>query len=137
MTKMKVSKSKLVAAGNQTTTGRLFVLDLSGGRILSVNPDGLDRRVLVTDCRLPDGVVVDVEAGHIYWTNMGVPSLNDGSRTPVLVINLGSVFCCDRAHKLCSSAFGVPVYSPFVNGKRDSKENRPTICEVFLIAELL
>jgi hypothetical protein len=79
MTKMKVSKSKLVAAGNQTTTGRLFVLDLSGGRILSVNPDGSDRRVLVTDCRLPDGVVVDVEAGHIYWTNMGVPSLNDGS----------------------------------------------------------
>jgi hypothetical protein len=24
-------------------------------------------------------VVVDVEAGHIYWTNMGVPSKNDGS----------------------------------------------------------
>jgi len=23
--------------------------------------------------------VVDVEAGHIYWTNMGVPSRNDGS----------------------------------------------------------
>ncbi|HYX71450.1 MAG TPA: hypothetical protein VE732_01660, partial [Nitrososphaera sp.] len=21
----------------------------------------------------------DVEAGHIYWTNMGVPNLNDGS----------------------------------------------------------
>src|SRR5208337_5247616 len=26
-----------------------------------------------------DGIVVDVEAGHIYWTNMGVPNLNDGS----------------------------------------------------------
>src|SRR5262249_8702807 len=24
-------------------------------------------------------VVVDAEAGHIYWTNMGVPHLNDGS----------------------------------------------------------
>jgi hypothetical protein len=23
--------------------------------------------------------VVDVEAGHIYWTNMGVPNLNDGT----------------------------------------------------------
>ena len=23
--------------------------------------------------------MVDVEAGHIYWTNMGVPNLNDGS----------------------------------------------------------
>jgi len=24
-------------------------------------------------------IVVDAEAGHIYWTNMGIPSLNDGS----------------------------------------------------------
>jgi hypothetical protein len=58
---------------------RLFVLDLSGGRILSMNTDGSDRKILVTECRLPDGVAVDVEAGHIYWTNMGVPHLNDGS----------------------------------------------------------
>jgi DNA-binding beta-propeller fold protein YncE len=33
----------------------------------------------VSDCHLPDGIVVDVEAGHIYWTNMGIPNLNDGS----------------------------------------------------------
>jgi hypothetical protein len=59
--------------------GRLFVLDLSGGRILSLNPDGSDRKTIVTECRHPDGVVVDAEAGHIYWTNMGVPNLNDGS----------------------------------------------------------
>jgi hypothetical protein len=58
---------------------RLFVLDLSGGRILSINPDGSDRRVIVSDCRLPDGIAVDADAGHIYWTNMGVPNLNDGS----------------------------------------------------------
>jgi len=55
------------------------VLDLSGGRIFTVNPDGSDKKIIVTDCRLPDGVVVDGEAGHIYWTNMGVPSRNDGS----------------------------------------------------------
>jgi len=61
------------------TLGRLFVLDLSGGRIHSMNPDGSDRKLLVTDCRLPDGIAIDVEAGHIYWTNMGVPNLNDGS----------------------------------------------------------
>jgi hypothetical protein len=59
--------------------GRLFVLDLSGGRILSLNPDGSDRKIIVTECRHPDGVVVDAAAGHIYWTNMGVPNLNDGS----------------------------------------------------------
>jgi sugar lactone lactonase YvrE len=59
--------------------GRLFVLELSGDRIHSMNPDGSDRKVIITDCHLPDGVVIDAEAGHIYWTNMGVPNLDDGS----------------------------------------------------------
>ncbi|WP_368367103.1 3-hydroxyacyl-CoA dehydrogenase [Bradyrhizobium commune] len=44
-----------------------------------MNADGSDRTTIVTGCHLPDGIVVDVEAGHIYWTNMGIPSLNDGS----------------------------------------------------------
>ncbi|MBY5666789.1 3-hydroxyacyl-CoA dehydrogenase [Rhizobium leguminosarum] len=61
------------------TAGRLFVLELSGGRIHSMNPDGSDGKIIVAGCHLPDGVVVDVEAGHIYWTNMGVPNLNDGT----------------------------------------------------------
>src|SRR5256714_4462718 len=59
--------------------GRLFFLEASGGRIHSANADGSDRKVIVTECRLPDGIAVDVEAGHIYWTNMGVPNRNDGS----------------------------------------------------------
>ena len=63
----------------QAAVGRLFVLDLSGGRIFSVNPDGTGAQVLVTECRLPDGIAVDVEGRHIYWTNMGVPNRNDGS----------------------------------------------------------
>src|SRR4051812_4417275 len=72
------SKPK-VKSGAKGAVGRLFVLDLSGGRVFSVNPDGSDRKVIVNDCPLPDGIVVDVEAGHIYWTNMGVLKLNDGS----------------------------------------------------------
>jgi hypothetical protein len=60
-------------------TGRLFVLELSGDRIHSMNPDGSGRKTVVTDCRWCDGIAVDAEAGHIYWTNMGVPNLNDGS----------------------------------------------------------
>jgi hypothetical protein len=44
-----------------------------------MSTDGTDKRTIVTECRLPDGIAVDVEAGHIFWTNMGVPSLNDGS----------------------------------------------------------
>jgi len=59
--------------------GRLFFLELSGGRIHTVSPDGSDRKTIVTECRNPDGIALDAEQGHIYWTNMGVPSLNDGS----------------------------------------------------------
>jgi DNA-binding beta-propeller fold protein YncE len=63
-----------------TLTGKLFVLEASGGgRLFSINPDGSDKTFLVTGCPVPDGVAVDVQAGHIYWTNMGVPPANDGS----------------------------------------------------------
>jgi sugar lactone lactonase YvrE len=70
-----------VLGGNvvATRSGRLFLLELSGDRIHSMNPDGSNRKTIVTNCRLPDGIVVDEEAGHIYWTNMGIPSLDDGS----------------------------------------------------------
>ena len=87
-------------------TGRLFVLDLSGGRIFSVNPDGSDKKVIVTDCHWPDGVAVDAEAGHIYWTNMGVPSQNDGSieradldgRNRTTIVPEGSTFTPKQLH---------------------------------------
>jgi sugar lactone lactonase YvrE len=67
------------SAPRKGPAGQLFVLDLSGGRVLSMNPDGSDQKVIASKCHLPDGVVVDVERGHVYWTNMGVPNLNDGS----------------------------------------------------------
>lgn len=78
MAESQATKSR-PASGRKAAVGRLFVLELSGGRIHSMNPDGSDRKTIVTDCRNCDGIVVDAEAGHIYWTNMGVPSLNDGS----------------------------------------------------------
>src|SRR5262245_35122343 len=77
MTTLEATKSN--NSSGVSRSGRLFVLELSGDRIHSMNPDGSDRRTIVTDCRFPDGIAVDVEAGHIYWTNMGVPPLNDGS----------------------------------------------------------
>jgi DNA-binding beta-propeller fold protein YncE len=47
---------------------------------MSLNPDGSNLQAIVTKgLRIPDGVAVDVDAGHIYWTNMGNPSANDGS----------------------------------------------------------
>ena len=67
------------SASKQTTIPRLFVLEINAGKIHVMNTDGSDRETIVTGCHLPDGIVVDAEAGHIYWTNMGVPNLNDGS----------------------------------------------------------
>lgn len=64
---------------NSARMGQLFVLDLGGGRIFTIDPDGTGKSVIVAGARNPDGIAVDAEHGHIYWTNMGVPSLNDGS----------------------------------------------------------
>jgi hypothetical protein len=77
MAEIQTGKSNQGSGGN--AVGRLFFLDASGGRVLSVNPDGSDRNVIVTGCRIPDGIGVDIEARHVYWTNMGVPTKNDGS----------------------------------------------------------
>ena len=63
-----------------TTSGRLFFLDVGGGRVFSANPDGSNLKTIISEGRrLPDGIVVDITAGHIYWTNMGNPVANDGS----------------------------------------------------------
>src|ERR1700754_4817954 len=96
-------KDKSVAKG---TAGRLFVLDLSGGRIFTVNPDGSEKKVIVTDCPFPDGIVVDVEAGHIYWTSMGVLKLNNGTieradldgHNRKTIIPVGSTFTPKQLH---------------------------------------
>src|ERR1700748_730326 len=75
-----MAKPKSTKSVPPATKGRLFFLDLSAGRVLTANPDGSDLKVIVNEGRrLPDGIVVDVAAGHIYWTNMGHPSANDGS----------------------------------------------------------
>src|SRR6201984_1455713 len=78
ITETQAPRAARTSRGNKTI-GRLFFLEASGGRIHSANADGSDRKVILSGARVPDGIVVDVEAGHIYWTNMGVPSKNDGS----------------------------------------------------------
>ena len=74
------SKSEIKNNIAKAMMARLFFLSASSGEILSANPDGSDLRTVVSEGkRLPDGIVVDTKAGHIYWTNMGVPTANDGS----------------------------------------------------------
>src|SRR5499427_8338597 len=77
MTVLQAIRTK--TSSGTTRSGRLFVLELNAGLIHTMNPDGSEKKTIVSNGRLPDGIVVDVKAGHIYWTNMGVPSLNDGS----------------------------------------------------------
>ncbi|KUI64232.1 Low-density lipoprotein receptor-related protein 5 [Cytospora mali] len=58
---------------------RLYILDadLSNphprrGRILSCLTDGSDLRTIIGDItNMPDGIAIDRNNGHIYWTNMG------------------------------------------------------------------
>ena len=74
------SKSKAAKSVAGSRSGRLFFLSASAGQVLSANPDGSDLKVVVSEGRrIPDGIVVDTEGGHLYWTNMGNPNANDGS----------------------------------------------------------
>jgi sugar lactone lactonase YvrE len=104
--KIETSKPKPAASANKNATGRLFFLEASGGRIHSANADGSDRKVIISGTRIPDGIVVDVEAAHIYWTNMGVPTRNDGSieradldgQNRVTIIGEGETFTPKQLH---------------------------------------
>jgi DNA-binding beta-propeller fold protein YncE len=79
MTDLQAAKSR-TASGVDARVGRLFFLDVAGGRVLSANPDGSDLKTIVEEGRkIPDGLVVDSAAGRMYWTNMGNPKANDGS----------------------------------------------------------
>ena len=50
----------------------LFYLDLTGGRVMRAGTDGTNVEAIVTSGNAqPDGVVVDVPNGYVYWTNMG------------------------------------------------------------------
>jgi hypothetical protein len=79
-----VMASALRLASDSSTgvasNGRLFFLDLRGGRVVSVNPDGSDLKVLLEGHRTGmDGIAVDPAAGHIFWSNMGKVKVDDGS----------------------------------------------------------
>src|SRR5882724_2224619 len=76
-----MSATRTQAAKKQKmATARIFFLDVASGQVRSANPDGTDLKTIVDEGRkLPDGLAVDVAAGHLYWTNMGNLKQNDGS----------------------------------------------------------
>ena len=89
-----VPKSTSAPKRQPAPGGRLFFLDLAAGRVLSANPDGTGLTTLVAEGRkLPDGLAIDIAAGHLYWTNMGNPKVNDGSlmRSDLDGVNLTTI----------------------------------------------
>ena len=101
MSETMTKKPQFPKPGTKATVARLFFLDLASGRVMSCNPDGSDLKTIVSEGRkLPDGIVVDAEAGHIYWTNMGIPSANDGSiiRADLDGTNLKAIVPEGRTH---------------------------------------
>jgi DNA-binding beta-propeller fold protein YncE len=112
--------TEALATKSKHGSGRIFFLDLGGGRVLSANPDGSDLEIIVVEGRkFPDGLAVDIASGHLYWTNMGNFTENDGSilrsdldgRNVVTIVppggtftpkqiqiekNTGKLYWCDR-----------------------------------------
>jgi len=106
---MSAITSRPIKAGadKSTPSGRLFFLDIGGGRVLSANPDGSDLKTLINEGRqFPDGLVVDAAAGHIYWTNMGNFKKNDGSifrsdldgKNMITIVRPGGTFTPKQIH---------------------------------------
>src|SRR5882762_2661132 len=94
-------KTKTPGDEKQTGSGRIFFLDVAGGRVLSANADGSDLKTIIEEGRkLPDGLAIDSAAGHLYWTNMGNLKENDGSifrseldgRNMTIIISPGGTF---------------------------------------------
>jgi DNA-binding beta-propeller fold protein YncE len=112
--------TEALATKSKRGSGRIFLLDLGGGRVLSANPDGSCLKTIVAEGRkFPDGLAVEIASGHLYWTNMGNFTENDGSilrsdldgRNMVTIIppggtftpkqlqiekNTGKLYWCDR-----------------------------------------
>lgn len=66
----------------------LYYLDLGmnskeevmhAGKIVAQSASGTETKTLVSDLTLPDGLDISVKDNRIYWTNMGIPTENDGS----------------------------------------------------------
>ncbi len=71
--------SSTAGASDSSAVRRIFYLDVSG-RVLAFDEDQPKALTLVASAgQGPDGIAVDVDGGHVFWTTMGVPADDDGS----------------------------------------------------------
>lgn len=69
------------ATGGRASLGHLtlYYLDVTEDQVMALDAEGGPPEVLVEgEGEGPDGIAVDAEAGHLYWTNMGNPAEDDG-----------------------------------------------------------
>src|SRR5947209_4204954 len=73
------------AGGGGGTTGAggagtptIFYLDVSGKVMTAAAETPVPRTLVASAGQGPDGIAIDLAAGHIFWTGMGNPSANDG-----------------------------------------------------------
>jgi len=80
LTALVVWSAGAVWAARDPAAGRIYYLDITGGRVLTADADGANATALLSGHRTaPDGIAVDPEAKYIYWSNMGVAAADDGS----------------------------------------------------------
>jgi len=75
-----VPQGSSFAADSEKGRATLFYLNIRGNEVVRARADGSHRRVIVQQQSSgPDGIAVDLAAGHVYWTNMGKASADDGT----------------------------------------------------------
>jgi len=94
----------------------LLVLNAGKGEMQAVSLAGTRVRTLIAGLdELPDGIVVDQQRGHVYWTNMGAPDPGSGSPGDAAYARNGSL---ERADLDGGNRVTVVPRGAFTTGKQ-------------------
>ena len=64
--------------GATAGTPTIFYLDVGGAVMTAAAENPMPATLVASAGQGPDGIAVDLAAGHIFWTGMGNPSADDG-----------------------------------------------------------
>ncbi len=86
-------------ASTAKAVGRLFLLNIGAGQVLSINSDGSGKKVLVSGAPLPDGIVVDVEAGILECVRLQLRRQPDAPAFLILIDHEPPALSGDCRHR--------------------------------------